>query len=71
MNFIYHETENVEHECINLTIIYANVINTSLIIIEENYGSIDDDDSTCHGYYIIIFDSFMYTLQVNLKCIHK
>ena len=38
-------------------------MNMSLIIIEGNYGSINYDDSTCHGYYIIKFSSLVYTLQ--------
>ena len=35
----------------------------SLIVMEENYGAIDADDSSCHGYYIIDFYSSPYTLQ--------
>ena len=38
----------------------------SLIIMEGNYDAIDDDDSTCHGYYIIIFSSSLYTFSANL-----
>ena len=38
-------------------------MNMYSIIIGVNYGDIDDDDSTCHGYYIIRFSSFPYTLQ--------
>ena len=38
----------------------------SLIIMEGNYGAIDDDDSSCHGYCIIQFSSYIYTLQVDL-----
>ena len=39
----------------------------SLIIIERKYGEIDTDDSLCHGYYIINFYSYSYTLQVDLS----
>ena len=31
-----------------------------------DYGAIDDDDSTNHVYYIIIFSSYLYILQVDL-----
>ena len=30
---------------------------------EGNYGDIDADYSTCHGYYIIKFTSYPYNLQ--------
>ena len=42
-------------------------MNMSLIIIEVNYSTIDDDDSTCHDYYIIIFSSSQYTLKSDLS----
>ena len=42
-------------------------MNMSLIIIEGTYGAIDADDSSCHGYYILGFSSFLYTLQVDLS----
>ena len=42
-------------------------MNTSLIIIEEDYDAIDDDDSTCHGYHIIIFYSSPYILQADFS----
>ena len=38
-----------------------------LIMMEGNYGAIDDNDSTCHGYYIIIFSSSPYNLQYELS----
>ena len=41
-------------------------MNTSLIITEGKYGTIDTDDSSCHGYYIIKFYSYLYTLQEDL-----
>ena len=41
-------------------------MNMSLIIMEGNYSTIGADDSTCHGYYIIIFSSSTYTLQSDL-----
>ena len=37
-----------------------------LIIMEGNYGVVDADDSSCHGYYIIKFSSSPYTLQADL-----
>ena len=45
----------MKYECINITILDGNVMNTSLIINKVNYGAIDADDTLCHGYYIIIF----------------
>ena len=39
----------------------------SFIVMEVNYGTIDSDYSTCHGYYIIIFSSSPYTLQADLS----
>ena len=42
-------------------------MNTSLIFTEGIYGDIDADDSSCHGYYIIIFSSSPYTLQVDSR----
>ena len=42
-------------------------MNIPLIIIEVNYGAIDDDYYTCHNYYIIIFSSYPYTLQADLN----
>ena len=38
-----------------------------LIIIEGNYGDIDSNYSTCHGYYIIIFSPSSYTLKSDLS----
>ena len=43
------------------------MMNMCLIIIEGNYDAVDDDDSTCHGYYIIRFSSYPYTLQSELN----
>ena len=37
-----------------------------MVIIGEKYGDIDADDSSCHGYYIIKFSSYPYTLQAEL-----
>ena len=37
--------------------------NMSLIIIARKCGAIDDDDYSCHGYYIIKFSSSPYTLE--------
>ena len=52
---------------INRTIIGGNMVNISFIIMEDEYGVIDTDDSSCHGYYIINFSSFPYTLQADLS----
>ena len=38
-------------------------MNMSLIAMEGNCGDIDDNDSLCHGYHIIKFSSYPYTLQ--------
>ena len=40
-------------------------MNITLIIFEGSYGAIDSDDSTCHGYYIIIFSSYPYKLKAD------
>ena len=60
-------TDNMNYECINRTILYGNIVNMYLINNEGNYGVIDADDSTCHGYYFIIFYSSLYTLQSDLN----
>ena len=39
------------------------MMNISLIVMEGKNGSIDTEDSLCHGYYIIKFSSSPYTLQ--------
>ena len=41
-------------------------MNMSLVIMEGNYGSIDADDSSLYGYYIIKFSSSPYNLQADL-----
>ena len=38
-------------------------MNMYLISREGKYGTIDTDNSSCHGYYIIKFYSLPYTLQ--------
>ena len=43
----------------------------SFIIIEDKYGDIDTDDSSCHGYYIIHFSLYPYTLQADLSIYGK
>ena len=67
MNFQYYGTDNVYYEFMNITIIEGNVMNVSLIITKGNYGAIDADNSSCHGYYIIRFSSSLYTLQSDLN----
>ena len=39
----------------------------ALIIMKGNYGAIDTNDSSCHGYYIINVSSSTYTLQSELS----
>ena len=62
MNYIDYGTYHVNYECIHKTILDVNVMNMSLVFIAVNYGDIDADDSTFHGYYIIRFYSSPYTL---------
>ena len=57
--------EDKEHR--NRTILDGNMMNTYFIILEVNYSSIDSDDSSCHGYHIIKFSLYPYTLQQNLS----
>ena len=63
MNFSDYGTDEEYYEHINQTILNGNVMNISVIIMEVDYGAIGADDSSCHGYYIIIFYSYSYTLQ--------
>ena len=42
-------------------------MNMYFITTEVKYGAIDDDDFSCHGYYIIKFSSSPYTLQADLS----
>ena len=42
-------------------------MNMSLIIPEGKHGAIDTDDSSWHGFYIIMFSSSPYTLQSDLS----
>ena len=67
MNFLDDGKYEEEYKHINQTILDGNVMNTSLIIIEGDYGAIDDDDSTCHCYHIIIFYSSPYILQAEFS----
>ena len=67
MNFLDDGKYEEEYKHINQTILDGNVMNTSLIIIEGDYGAIDDDDSTCHCYNIIIFYSSPYILQADFS----
>ena len=48
-----------EEDCkhINITFLDGNVMNMYWIITEENFSTIDTDDSSCHGYHIINFSS--------------
>ena len=55
------------YDHINQNIIDGNMMNMSLILMEGNYGDIDADVSSYHGYYIIKFYSSPYTLQSDLS----
>ena len=57
----------MDYECITMTIIDANVMKISFIVTEETYGAIDVEFTSCHGYYISIFYSYTYTLQVDFN----
>ena len=65
--FLDDRTDEEYYENINQTIIDGNVMNMSLIVTEVKYGAIDNDDSSCHGYYIIKFYSSPYTHQADLS----
>ena len=67
MNCFNDGTDEENYEHIYWTILGGNVMSISLIIMEGKYGSIDTDDSLCHGYYIIKFSSSPYTLQADLS----
>ena len=63
MNFLDYGIDEEEYESINRTIPDVNEMSMYLIVVEGMYCAIDADDSTCHGYYIIISSSFPYSLQ--------
>ena len=42
-------------------------MNMSLIRMGVKYGAIDTEDYSCHGYYIIKFYSYPYTIQEELS----
>ena len=60
-------TDEEYYEKNNRTILYGNVMNMNLVIMEVKYGAIDTDSSSCHGYYITKFSSLSYSLQVDLS----
>ena len=62
-DFIDNRTDYVEYEHIHITILFVSVYNTSLVISEGNFGSIDAEDMSCNGYYTIKFSSYPYILQ--------
>ena len=43
------------------------MINISLVVMEGKYGAIHTDYSSFHGYFIINFSSYLYTLQADLS----
>ena len=63
MYFLDNGTDKEYYKNINRTILDGNLINMSLIIIEGKYGTIYTDDSSCHGYYTIMFYSSPFTFQ--------
>ena len=71
MHFLDYRTGEVEYDNINRTLLDGNVTNMSLIFSKGNYGATDEDDTSCHGYYIIIFYSSPYTLQEYLNLYRK
>ena len=62
MNFLDDRIDEEEYERINPIILDANAMNMYYIIMEGNYGAIDADDSTFHGYYIIRCSSSSYII---------
>ena len=67
MIFLYDVKDEEYYKHINITILDGNVMNVYLIVMEGNYGSIDADDCLWHGYYIIKFYSYPYTLQADFS----
>ena len=65
-NIFYYGTDEEEYKHINWTVLDGNVMNMYLIFMEGKYGAIDTDNYLCHGYYIIKFSSYPYTLQSDL-----
>ena len=57
----------MDYEFINRAILDRKFMNMSLIITKVNYGAIDDDDSSGHGYHIIKLSLIPYTLQADLN----
>ena len=66
-DFLDDGTDKEMYKHVNRTILDSNVMNMSLIITEGKYGAIDTDEYSYHGYYIIRFYSFTYTLQADLS----
>ena len=66
MNLLDDGTDEKYYGNINRTILDGNVMNMILIIIKRKYSTIDNEDYSCHGYYIIKFSSSPYTLQADL-----
>ena len=67
MNFVGDGTYEDNYEHIIQTILDGNVMNMSLIIMEDKYIAIDSYDSSCHGYNIIKFSLSPYILQEELS----
>ena len=62
--------DNVDYEHINITTFHGNFTNMLLVIPKGNYGAIDDEYTSFHGYYIIRFTLTPYILQQDLN-IHR
>ena len=67
MNFLDGGTDDVEYEQVNRKTLDGTVTKMQLIISKVNLGDIDADDTSCHGYYIIQFYLYLYTLHEDLN----
>ena len=63
MKFLDYGKDDVEYEHTNITILDGNFTNIPLLITEIDFGAIDAKKTSCHGYYIIRFSSYLYRLQ--------
>ena len=64
---LYDVTGGEIYKNINRTILDVNVTNIYWIIMGGKYDAIYTDDYSRHGYYIIKFSSYLYTLQEGLR----
>ena len=61
----------MEYECINRTILYGNVMNMPLIIIEINYSDIDSDDSSYYYWPVYMSRWCAHTSAVVFHTLHR